>query len=122
MTDQAYERVAELDDQAKPHRRVYRAPATGVYVKLHAKRLAGKFGRLSWSITGALCNSAGAAIRDANGEPLIHTREHRFAVASDRPAGDDEVEAMRADFERQCLFVVARVEAAALKMRAAETL
>lgn len=121
--DNSYTRVAELDDQAKPHRRVYRCPATGLYVKLHAKRVAGqKFGRLSWSIQGALCDATGKALTDAAGAPLIHMREHRFSVSSDRPADGDMVEAMRADFERECLFIVARVEAAALKMRAAETL
>lgn len=122
MQDYSYQRVSELDDKAKPWRRIYRCPATGLFVKLHVKRIDTKFGRISWAITGALCDERGTALRDENGDPLVHTRGHRFSVASDDAPGADSVARMAQDLEAQSLYVVARVESAALKREAAAAL
>lgn len=120
-----YVHLTELDDPAKPHRRVWRCEATGVYVKTHAIKMAEKFGRVGWKITGSLCDENGKALKDENEQPLVHARPHQFiAMPSNDPNATAEQQAaqLATDFDAALKYVVARVERAALVRAAAAAL
>lgn len=80
---QAYVHVRDLDEAAKPYKRVWRCPATGIFVKTHAVRREVGYGRLKWDITGSLCDETGRALTDADGQPLIHVEAHGLSVQTD---------------------------------------
>lgn len=111
-----YEHLTALDDPAKPWRRVWRCPATGVFVKTHAKRKHQMgFGRLAWDVTGSQCDANGAALERGDGHAILDFR-HLFQV---EPHAETDI---AADLERELRFMVARVERAALNEEAAAAL
>lgn len=104
-----YQHQAELDDPAKPYRRVYACPATGKFVKIYTRRETPGFGMVVFRITGSECDETGSAIPGR-----IVEMQHLVQIASDTDVVDiaGEVEAGR-------LYMVARAERAALHADAA---
>lgn len=110
-----YEHLAALDDPAKPWRRVWRCPATGTFVKTHAKRIELGFGRLAWKVTASQCDVNGAALARGDGHAIL-AFDHIFQV---EPHAATDI---AADLESELKFMVARVERAALNEIAAAQL
>lgn len=115
MTDNAYQHVAALDDPAKPHRRVWLCPATGIHVKTHCIAMPAPFGALVWRITGSWCDAFGKA-NDHDGAAAILAHEHQYQVLSDRAVD------LESELEAEQRYMVAKVENAALNLQKARAL
>ncbi len=79
-----YVHQTQLDDAAKPYRRVYLCEATGIYAKVHANRRSVGFGKAKWEFTGSLSDETGKALRDDAGAVLIHIEPAGLSVFTDR--------------------------------------
>ena len=76
-----YKRRIDLDDPAKPWRRVYET-STGTLVKAHiiVKKMAG-FGRVAVDIIGAHCDASGKVLREEDGTLRID-EDGRYALTT----------------------------------------
>lgn len=115
----AVEHLRELDDPAKPHRRVWRC-ASGVHVKTHAVAKDVGFGRVHLTFTGSHCDEAGRTLAHGDGY-AIHPDAHELVLNGDGDMTPDaRAEYVREQYEAALLVAVRRVEAAVLNMAAAE--
>ena len=90
--------------------RIWATP-TGIFVKTHTRKLKLPFGTIGWAITGAVCDAGGKALTGDDAEPLVHDRAHNYQIASEGAGSIEEASAkIRADFETQHKFVVAKIE------------
>lgn len=116
-----YTHVLELDDPAKPHRRVWRCPS-GVFVKTHAIPKDTGFGRLHWTVTGSQCDETGKALARGEGH-AIHHLPHELVIESEGDMTPEQRQTYIAEqFQEALMVMVRRVEAAAINEQAVSRL
>lgn len=115
-----YEHLTQLDDPERPWRKVWRCPATDVYVKTYAQRTDGALGKVTFAITVSACDANGTSLTRPDGSKAIYGGEAkpRPRLLQINPMREDD-EPIADKLDRELRYMIARVERAVLNEREA---